>query len=654
LPLAPNPVFDGAVQLSFTRAPSLSRRKNYSTRLAFGSDESGYAFVDNILADPTQFELLPPAAANLNGGSGKDEQEQWPSAEHPSDHCMLRCILRPRRPSPLDMAVNLSREVGDAGIEVRVFTRGSYATWTGKGNTQDIDDVIQLCRRALAEQHPLPRDPLVFFNNHMRREIELRLEELRRMRQERERRESEAANQLHIEELEVVVLEARPSHAAMGDVASILEALEADEFNPATALASLLKGAADFRTLFEVVRCASPTALRALMRHAIVHQPLEAGDEHLGRVLDLALKTHADAYRKLFAQHRSSRVLADAHLHCVDVFAELEREAFSGVTPLLAVHPGNFDRQHLECKALDFRNPEDGSLLEGPSLLIRLFNLSSFSLFLLLLPKLTLTFAVSGTACVVDRAIFIEEFRRFTHDAFEGWDDLWNNTIVAGGSVLTCIKAYALTPTFDDALVLPFGAAPAAHPTGPFSAMEEARRTAKECEICNFAPASCTFNCHHKTCSKCAAEVQICPFCRAAITTRTNAEAPLSSSDIDIFLWGISASEATTKLSQVGASICVGVRVAMRVSTAYVSQIHARLATANGGRVLIVRTSNAITFAMDFPRRHVQVILRLYLSPAEILLGFDVDCSAVIARMCHVSLLLLLPDSRNLLASAAL
>jgi hypothetical protein len=58
-------------------------------------------------------------------------------------------------------------------------------------------------------------------------------------------------------------------------------------------------------------------------------------------------------------------------------------------------------------------------------------------------------------------------------------------------------------------------------------------------------------------------------------------------------------------------------------------QIHARLAAANGGTVLIVRTSNPITFAMDHPRRHVQVILRLYHSPAEILLGFDVDSSAV-------------------------
>jgi hypothetical protein len=93
------------------------------------------------------------------------------------------------------------------------------------------------------------------------------------------------------------------------------------------------------------------------------------------------------------------------------------------------------------------------------------------------------------------------------------------------------------------------------------------------------------------------------------------------------------------------------VKICTPLSIACLSQIHARLATANGGRVLIVRTSNAITFALDFPRRHVQVILRLYHSPAEILLGFDVDCSAVSTRMPDVSpcLLMLLPDSHGLL-----
>ena len=47
------------------------------------------------------------------------------------------------------------------------------------------------------------------------------------------------------------------------------------------------------------------------------------------------------------------------------------------------------------------------------------------------------------------------------------------------------------------------------------------------------------------------------------------------------------------------------------------------------GSMLVVRTNNAVTFVQDYPRRHVQVILRLYASPAEILMGFDVDSCAM-------------------------
>jgi hypothetical protein len=39
-------------------------------------------------------------------------------------------------------------------------------------------------------------------------------------------------------------------------------------------------------------------------------------------------------------------------------------------------------------------------------------------------------------------------------------------------------------------------------------------------------------------------------------------------------------------------------------------------------------TKNAITIASQYPTRHIQVVLRIYKSPSEILTGFDVDCSA--------------------------
>ena len=43
----------------------------------------------------------------------------------------------------------------------------------------------------------------------------------------------------------------------------------------------------------------------------------------------------------------------------------------------------------------------------------------------------------------------------------------------------------------------------------------------------------------------------------------------------------------------------------------------------------IVRTKRACTILNQYPFRHVQVILRLYKNPGEVLLGFDIDCCAV-------------------------
>lgn len=44
--------------------------------------------------------------------------------------------------------------------------------------------------------------------------------------------------------------------------------------------------------------------------------------------------------------------------------------------------------------------------------------------------------------------------------------------------------------------------------------------------------------------------------------------------------------------------------------------------------IMIIRTEHAITFRMNHPIRSIQIILRLYKSPAEILIGFDLaSCS---------------------------
>lgn len=44
----------------------------------------------------------------------------------------------------------------------------------------------------------------------------------------------------------------------------------------------------------------------------------------------------------------------------------------------------------------------------------------------------------------------------------------------------------------------------------------------------------------------------------------------------------------------------------------------------------ILRTKHAVTIIASYPYRHVQIILRLYQNPQEVIMGFDIDCCAVL------------------------
>jgi hypothetical protein len=45
--------------------------------------------------------------------------------------------------------------------------------------------------------------------------------------------------------------------------------------------------------------------------------------------------------------------------------------------------------------------------------------------------------------------------------------------------------------------------------------------------------------------------------------------------------------------------------------------------------ILVMRTKQAITFHFMYPIRPIQIILRIYKSPAEVLMGFDLDCCCI-------------------------
>ncbi|KAL1965133.1 hypothetical protein VTN77DRAFT_6046 [Rasamsonia byssochlamydoides] len=76
-------------------------------------------------------------------------------------------------------------------------------------------------------------------------------------------------------------------------------------------------------------------------------------------------------------------------------------------------------------------------------------------------------------------------------------------------------------------------------------------------------------------------------------------------SDVDLFLYGLTEEQAIEK----------------------VKQIEAKIKDSVLAETTTIRTKNAITIASKYPTRHVQIVLRIYKSIAEILTGFDVDCS---------------------------
>ncbi|KAF3900224.1 Ankyrin repeat-containing domain [Trichophyton interdigitale] len=78
-------------------------------------------------------------------------------------------------------------------------------------------------------------------------------------------------------------------------------------------------------------------------------------------------------------------------------------------------------------------------------------------------------------------------------------------------------------------------------------------------------------------------------------------------SDVDLFIYGLNEEQTIEKIKQIEQKI--------KDSILY--------------ETTSIRTKNTITIVSQYPTRHVQVVLRIYKSLAEIITGFDVDCSCV-------------------------
>ncbi|GBC03939.1 hypothetical protein RclHR1_05400001, partial [Rhizophagus clarus] len=78
-------------------------------------------------------------------------------------------------------------------------------------------------------------------------------------------------------------------------------------------------------------------------------------------------------------------------------------------------------------------------------------------------------------------------------------------------------------------------------------------------------------------------------------------------SDIDLFIYGLDEDAAKRKMEEIYESVCNAVP----------------------WEVSCFRSKHCVTILSQYPYRHIQIILRLYKSPSEILTGFDVDCCCV-------------------------
>ncbi|EFC36797.1 hypothetical protein NAEGRDRAFT_82124 [Naegleria gruberi] len=130
-----------------------------------------------------------------------------------------------------------------------------------------------------------------------------------------------------------------------------------------------------------------------------------------------------------------------------------------------------------------------------------------------------------------------------------------------------------------------------------------------------------------------------------------NIPAPFKKSDIDLFLYALSEEEAEEKIKHIYQTIKKNMSRRLLMNYAgdkmehkgYYSHlkdeekakciyqdgiIRTEEGTLINDDVLVVRTKFAVTFYC-YKLRPIQVVLRIYKSPAEVLLGFDIDCATM-------------------------
>ncbi len=195
---------------------------------------------------------------------------------------------------------------------------------------------------------------------------------------------------------------------------------------------------------------------------------------------------------------------------------------------------------------------------------------------------------------------FVEQFDCFTGGVFQSFD--WTNFVVAGGSVLG-----ALLP-IPNTVAASFGKT----------------KATKARDMIKYYRGGVNDSWYGKVPGHEAGEPSGSGSQRSNVGKATSAVHGFEGSDVDLFLVGCNAEVAIQRISY----------------------LHDFLRAK--GATLVVRTHRSITMALEWPNRSIQIILRLYASPLEVLIGFDLDCVAFAYDASH-NRVLALPRARRAL-----
>eukprot|EP01117_Protostelium_nocturnum_P012678 TRINITY_DN4670_c0_g3_i4.p1 TRINITY_DN4670_c0_g3~~TRINITY_DN4670_c0_g3_i4.p1 ORF type:complete len:940 (-),score=234.76 TRINITY_DN4670_c0_g3_i4:49-2814(-) len=117
-----------------------------------------------------------------------------------------------------------------------------------------------------------------------------------------------------------------------------------------------------------------------------------------------------------------------------------------------------------------------------------------------------------------------------------------------------------------------------------------------------------------------------------ACMTGRQLEEGYCNSDIDLFIHGTSVAEANQLVIQIIRTIQSNNPEKKEEEPKVENQANQSKGDNEKrikGGMILVRSKQSVTISCGFPKRNIQIVLRIYKSPAEVLLGFDIDCCAV-------------------------